>query len=131
MFIIINFSNRRFIYVINFVYYTINIFFIGQQFTNTDTLLFVETFLSFKEKRFSDVWPVSFYSIKHVGEGAGGFYKLFKKNLLVTAFQGSIHNNTQSTKGVNIQSTIQIVIFAEVLHEIFDLSFKLIFNGSV
>ena len=62
MFIIINFSNRRFIYVINFVYYTINIFFIGQQFTNTDTLLFVETFLSFKEKRFSDVWPVSFYS---------------------------------------------------------------------
>lgn len=62
MFIIINFSNRRFIYVINFVYYTINIFFIGQQFTNTDTLLFVETFLSFKEKRFSDVWLVSFYS---------------------------------------------------------------------
>ena len=45
MFIIINFSNRRFIYFINFVYYTINNFFIGQQFTNTDTLLFVETFL--------------------------------------------------------------------------------------
>ena len=45
MFIIINFSNRRFIYFINFFYYTINNFFIGQQFTNTDTLLFVETFL--------------------------------------------------------------------------------------
>ena len=60
-------------------------------------------------------------------EGGGvGFYKLAPpisfsflfKGLLVVEFQGSIHSNTRSIKGVNTHNNIQTVIFTEVLHEI-------------
>ena len=46
-------------------------------------------------------------------------------------FQGSIDNNIQSTKGVNIHHNTQTVIFIDVLHEIFSFIFKLIHSGNV
>ena len=55
----------------------------------------------------------------------------------MVVFQGSIHNNIQVTKGVHIHnnihthSDIQILIFTEVLHKIFNLISKLIPSGNV
>ena len=60
-------------------------------------------------------------------EGGGvGFYKLAPlisfsflfKGLLVVEFQGSIHSNTRSTKGVNSHNNIQTVFITifELIH---------------
>ena len=50
---------------------------------------------------------------------------------LLVVNHGSIHNNIQSTKGVNTHYNIQTIIIAEVLIEVFNLIFKVIHNGNV
>ena len=68
---------------------------------------------------------------RKIFHGSSHQFLFLVKSLFVVVFQGSIHVIIQRTEGANVQNNIQTVIFTAILHEIFNLIFKLTRSGNV